>query len=71
MLTNVNQTFGRRMRKRRNELSMTLQELAEIIQASRSYLNQIELGKKNVTLDMTNKIAKALDVPVAELLIEK
>ena len=49
---------------------MTLQELAELIQASRSYLNQVELGKKNVTLDIANKIVQALDVPGAELLTE-
>ncbi|MFN8491564.1 MAG: helix-turn-helix transcriptional regulator [Caldilineaceae bacterium] len=59
----MKQIFGRRMRTRRSELGMTLQELAERLQASRAYLNQIELGNKNLTLEMAQKIANALDIP--------
>lgn len=56
------------MRQRRNEIGITLQELADAIAGSRSYLNQVELGKKNVTLDMAHKIASALDTTVPKLL---
>lgn len=51
----MKQIFGRRMRARRSELGITLQELAKRLQASRSYLNRIELGHKNLTLEMAKK----------------
>jgi len=64
----VNKVFGHRVRQRRNEMGITLQELADTIGGSRSYLNQVELGKKNVTLEMAHKIASALDTTVLKLL---
>ncbi|MFN8491151.1 MAG: helix-turn-helix transcriptional regulator [Caldilineaceae bacterium] len=60
----INKTFGNRMRQRRHEMEITLQELADTIASSRSYLNQVELGKKNVTLDMAHRIATMLDTTV-------
>lgn len=60
--------FGQRVRERRLELGLTQQELAERVGLHRSYIGEIELGKRNVTLKNAEKIAKALQVSIASLL---
>lgn len=60
--------FGKRVRERRLALGLTQQELADRAGLHRSYIGQIELGKRNVTLKSAAKIAKALQVDVASLL---
>lgn len=60
--------FGRNMRLRRKSLGITLQNLAGITETDRTHLNMVELGKRNTTLTTASKIAKALDVTVADLL---
>ena len=52
--------------RKRNELSQA--KLAETICVDRSYLNQLEGGKENVTVDILVKIADGLDVPLGALL---
>ena len=48
---------------------MTQDQLAKRAKVSRSYLAAIEAGhKKNPSLDVLKRLAKALGVPVTELL---
>ena len=53
--------------------NMTQEQLAEKADLSVSYIKQIEAGKefKNITFNSFTKIAKALDINVNELFIEK
>lgn len=44
-------------------------DLAEQIQISRSYLNEIERGKKEPSLDVLNKYASRFDVPLSSLML--
>ena len=60
--------FGKRVRERRLALGLTQQELADRAGLHRSYVGQIELGRRNVTLKSAARIAKALRVDVASLL---
>lgn len=60
--------FGKRVRERRLALSLTQQELADRAGLHRSYIGQIELGRRNVTLKSAEKIARALQVGIASLL---
>lgn len=39
---------------------MTQQELSDLIKTDRQYVWRLETGKKNITLDYLDKIAKAL-----------
>ena len=55
----------REWRKRRG---MSLEKLAEAAGISRSYLNEIELGKKTANENRMRQIARALDVRVEDLL---
>lgn len=42
-------------------------ELAEKLDISKSYLSEIEAGKKTITLDLLNKYSKTFDIPVSSL----
>jgi len=50
--------FGKRVREYRLQNGLTQQELADRAGLHRSYVGEIELGKRNITLDNAMKIAK-------------
>jgi transcriptional regulator with XRE-family HTH domain len=57
------------LKQRREEKPMTQAALAETVGVSQTYIAKLESGeKKNPTVDLLKKIAKALGVPVTELL---
>jgi len=61
--------FGRVLKALRRSKGMGLRELATKAKVPPGYLAELEGGKKkNPSLDMLKKLAKALGVPVRELL---
>ncbi len=60
--------FGNRVREYRHRSGLTQQELADLAGLHRSYIGEIELGRRNITLDNATKIAKALNVSLTTLL---
>ena len=50
------------MKKRRAELDMTQEDLAEKVGASRVYIGYVEQGRNTPSLEILEKIAKALKV---------
>lgn len=61
--------FAANVRKRRLELSLSQEELAERAGVHRTYVGMLERGEKNVTIYNIERIAIALDVPPASLLL--
>ena len=54
---------------KRREGKMTQEQLARLAKVSRSYLAALEAGhRKNPSISVLRRIAKALGVPVTELL---
>ena len=53
------------LRQKRNLSQETLAGLAEI---DRSYMQSIERGRRNITVGMLQKIARALNVKMSEIL---
>ena len=51
----------------RKQRGISQTKLAETISVHRSYINQLEGGKENVSVDILVKIADGLDVPLAQL----
>ena len=47
---------------------LTQKELADLVGVSSSTINRIETGKQIIKVDMLNKLANILEVPVDELL---
>lgn len=56
------------MKKRRAELDMTQEDLAEKVGASRVYIGYVEQGRNTPTLEILEKIAKALKMKIGDLL---
>lgn len=60
--------LGRRIQKRRKELGYTQEELAEKLNLSRTHMGHIEQGRKSPSLEVLDKIARALRVRVKDLI---
>lgn len=59
--------LGARLRTRRYELGLTLEEVAERAQMDFSNLSRLERGRQNARPGTVHKLARALDLPVSEL----
>ena len=53
--------FGRAVRKLRLEQKLSQEELAERCDLHRTYISDIELGKRNVSLENIERIVTALE----------
>jgi len=60
--------FGREIRRRRQALGVTLEDLARASGLTPNYLGSIELGKRDPSLSTIEAIAKGLKVSVGEIL---
>ena len=60
--------FGNRVREIRKEKNLSQEELSFKADLHRTYIGMIERAEKNITLINIDKIAKALDVEIKELL---
>jgi transcriptional regulator with XRE-family HTH domain len=62
--------LGAILRRRRQEAERSLTELAEAAELSPAYLSEVERGLKDVSMERLLAIAKALDVPVADVYLD-
>ena len=62
------QRFSIRLRQIRERRGMTQETLAKKAGVSRAYLSRLEMGRHDPPLSRLRKLAKALGVPVTELL---
>ena len=60
--------FGQEIRRRRQGLGMTIEELAEKAGLTPNYLGTLELGKRDPSLSTVLALAKGLSVAPAELI---
>lgn len=66
----VLKVFGQAVRSRREKLGISQEELADRAGLHRTYIGDIERGRRNVALRNICRLARALEVPPAELLSE-
>ena len=64
------EVFGKRVREVRHERGWTQEQLAFEAGVKRSYLSEVENGQRNVSLDVVEKLAKALGVGPEALVVE-
>ena len=60
--------FGKRVREERTKQGLSQEELANKADVHRTYIGMIERAEKNITLENIEKISKALNVKITELL---
>lgn len=63
-------TIAKNLKKIREDLGMSQEELANIAGLHRTYISMIERSEKNITVLCLGKIANALNVDIIELLHE-
>ena len=62
--------FGRAIRKLRRERNISQEKLADLCTLHRTYISDVELGKRNVSLENISRSACALNVSITELFEE-
>jgi len=67
---NILEIFGGNVQKYRKVKQISQEKLAEISGVHRTYVGMIERAEKNITLRNMEKIAKALEVEIADLLVK-
>lgn len=61
-MKNIPLKIGTAIRKRRDELNLSQEKLAERSQLHRTYISDIERGNRNLTIVSLTKILSALDI---------
>ncbi|MCK4316472.1 MAG: cupin domain-containing protein [Anaerolineae bacterium] len=62
--------LGHRIKKRRQELNLSLRELAEQVGLTASFLSQVERDLVSPSIKSLRKISAALDAPIFHFLVE-
>lgn len=65
---NVTLRFGHRLQKLRKERGWTQVEMADVMGIDRSYISDMERGKKNVCLPTLEVLAQGFGISMAQLL---
>ena len=66
----ITEQFGKKVRYFRKIRNLSQAQLAELSELHRTYIGSVERGERNITLLNASKIAKALSVSLAELVID-
>ncbi|MFL6727214.1 MAG: helix-turn-helix domain-containing protein, partial [Sphingomicrobium sp.] len=67
-MVDVRQRLARNLRKLRLAKGVSQEAFAEEAGLHRTYISDLERGERNPTITVVDKIARALDVPIGELL---
>lgn len=60
--------FGKRVRKARLNQDLSQEELAHEADSNRTYISDVERGRRNPSIEVVERIAKALGVSMGSLL---
>lgn len=68
MTQDLTRSLGQNLRKKREELGLSQEQLGEQIDLHRTYIGALERGERNPTLKSVQHLASLLDVDALELL---
>ncbi|WP_180907937.1 helix-turn-helix domain-containing protein [Flavobacterium salmonis] len=63
----LKEKFGNKIKALREKREYSIEYLANIANIDRTYISDIEKGKRNVSLLIIEKLSKALEVNIQEL----
>ena len=69
-MKDIKKRFGKNVRNCRKAKEMTQVEVSSHAGLHQNYLSEIEKGKRNITLEIMQKLAEALNVEVKEFFEE-
>ncbi|WP_426062684.1 helix-turn-helix domain-containing protein [Flavobacterium sp. DSP2-3-1] len=64
---NLKEKFGHKIKQLREQKGYSIEYLANIANIDRTYISDIEKGKRNISLLIIEKLSKALEVTIQEL----
>lgn len=64
---NIKEKFGQKVKQLREQKGFSMEYLANISNIDRTYISDIEKGKRNVSLLIIEKLSLALQVTIQEL----
>ena len=67
----IKKSFGKIVRTRRRALDMSQEDLGEKAVLNRGYISDIERGLRNPSLEVIDRIARALGMDLAELFAKR
>lgn len=66
----INQAFGKLVVRMRKEIGISQLSLSADIGSDAKYISDVELGKRNISLNFAARIARYFKVPLGDLLQE-
>lgn len=66
----IKQRLGIKIKELRKQKGLSQERLANLAEIDRTYLPTIEKGERNVSIEVVEKLAKALDIKVKDLFDE-
>jgi transcriptional regulator with XRE-family HTH domain len=70
-LLSARKTFSQRLRQIRQKKGLSQEELADIAGLHRTYVGSVERNERNISIDNMERLAKALEVDITDLLKEE
>ena len=67
-VSEIEHRFGEHLRVIRTKCRLSQEKLAERAGLHRTYISSVERGERNVTIETVGKLARALNVTMAELM---
>ncbi|MGZ3867065.1 MAG: helix-turn-helix domain-containing protein [Bacteroidia bacterium] len=68
---NIKEKVGDRIRELRKELDISQEALAHKAEVDRTYITDVENGRRNVSVEILERIIKALEVSIMEFFNSK
>ena len=65
---NIKAKLGSRIKSLRLENKISQEKLSHLSNLDRTYMHSIEKGERNISIETIEKISKALNIPIHELL---
>jgi transcriptional regulator with XRE-family HTH domain len=62
--------FGRTIREIRLELGLSQEKLAQKVKVSRNFLGSVERGESSLSLEVVERLARAMDIRLSDLFIK-
>jgi transcriptional regulator with XRE-family HTH domain len=62
----IKEKFGQKVKELREQKGFSIEQLANISNVDRNYISDIEKGKRNVSIEIIEKIITALDTDFVE-----
>lgn len=67
----IKEKFGHKVKELRENKGFSIEQLANISNVDRNYISDIEKGKRNVSIEIIEKIILALDTEFMEFFNDK